>query len=243
GPYDPETVTAFEIGAKTDWLDGRLRFNISAFLSKYDNKQEEIVRVPDGGNNAQETVVENAADATIKGIEIEMTAIPFDGFTITSALGLLDAEYDSFGLDITGDNVDDDVSSLNLRRTPDVTFALSGNYERDVGEGVLNTNLSFRYLDSYFTSINLDPSVVDAMGQIVRDPINDLRSETDSQYLFDASISYDIELNGVNVRASIFGRNLLDDRGLNSTLPVAGLFTFGTARAPRQWGGSLEFEF
>ena len=40
-PYDPETVDNFEVGAKTDWLDGSLRLNGSVFFMKYDDKQEE----------------------------------------------------------------------------------------------------------------------------------------------------------------------------------------------------------
>ncbi|MEM9287396.1 MAG: TonB-dependent receptor [Pseudomonadota bacterium] len=243
GPYQPETVTTYEVGAKTDWLDGRLRINFAAFVSDYQDKQEEVVRPVDEGGNAQETVVENAASANIKGIEIEVTAIPFDGFTLQTSLGLLDADYDEFLRDINGDLVPDDVSTLNLRRTPDTTFSISGNYEYPLGSGTLNTNVSFRYLDSYFTSIVVDPSVVDADGNIVRDPINDLRSQTDSQSLLDASLAYDFEVNGVEIRASVFGRNLLDDVGINSTLPVAGLLTFGVGRAPRQYGGSVEFSF
>jgi len=258
GPYDPETVTAYEIGAKTDWLDGKLRVNVAAFVSKYDNKQEEIVQqTPPGSANPQETVVQNAADATIKGLEIEVTALPFDGFTINSALGLLDADYDNFARNrnalrnpATGmllpqaDLIPDDVSTLDLRRTPDVTFSIAANYEFEVGPGMLNTNVAFRYLGEYATSIVEDPSGVNPLtGEILTDATNDLRSVTDDQTLLDVAVTYDFVVNNVDIRASIFGRNLLDDRGLNSTLPVAGLFTFGTARAPRTWGGSVEIEF
>ncbi len=34
-PFAPETLTAYEVGFKTDLLDRRLRFNVSAFLNKY----------------------------------------------------------------------------------------------------------------------------------------------------------------------------------------------------------------
>jgi iron complex outermembrane receptor protein len=41
----------------------------------------------------------------------------------------------------------------------------------------------------------------------------------------------------------MFGRNLTDNRGLSSTLPVAGLFTFSAARPPRTWGLELGFDY
>ena len=50
-------------------------------------------------------------------------------------------------------------------------------------------------------------------------------------------------VSGANVTFSVFGRNLLDNRGLSSTLPVAGLFTFAGVRPPRQLGAEVMLEF
>jgi len=40
-PYDPETVDNYEVGMKSEWLDGRMRLNVSAFTMDYQDKQEE----------------------------------------------------------------------------------------------------------------------------------------------------------------------------------------------------------
>lgn len=75
GPYQPKTVDAYEAGLKADWLNGTLRTNLAAYLTKYNNKQEEIVQpAPAGASSPQETVVRNASSATIKGAEIELVA-------------------------------------------------------------------------------------------------------------------------------------------------------------------------
>ena len=42
-PYNPETVTSYEGGLKTEWFDRRFKLNIALFDSSYDNKQEEVV--------------------------------------------------------------------------------------------------------------------------------------------------------------------------------------------------------
>jgi len=38
-PYAPETVTDYEIGAKSDWFERRLRVNLDAYHSDYKNIQ------------------------------------------------------------------------------------------------------------------------------------------------------------------------------------------------------------
>lgn len=88
-PYDPEYVTSYEIGAKTQWLDNRLRLNAAAFYYDYDDLQ-----VTTFLNSL--TYVTNAAQATIKGIELELQARPVDEFDVGASLSWLDATYDEF---------------------------------------------------------------------------------------------------------------------------------------------------
>ena len=38
--FDPETITAYELGAKTAWADGRLIANLTLFDQEYEDKQE-----------------------------------------------------------------------------------------------------------------------------------------------------------------------------------------------------------
>ena len=43
GPYDPEIVDSYEIGVRTDLLNGTLRLNATAFLSDYKDKHESTI--------------------------------------------------------------------------------------------------------------------------------------------------------------------------------------------------------
>jgi outer membrane receptor protein involved in Fe transport len=62
-PYKADTLTNWEIGWKTEWLDRHLRWNGALFLENWDNFQFLFL----GPNSV--TVVQNAASAQIKGIE------------------------------------------------------------------------------------------------------------------------------------------------------------------------------
>ncbi len=93
GPYDPEVVDSYEIGFRSDLLDGTLRLNGTAFLSDYDDKQESTIYE---FGLATETVVNNAAKAEIKGLEIESTWAPTEKFLARLAVGHNKGKYKEF---------------------------------------------------------------------------------------------------------------------------------------------------
>jgi iron complex outermembrane receptor protein len=87
---DPETVWNYEIGAKTDWLDKKLRANIAGFYMNYEDMQVQTAFAPT-------PTYENAAKAKISGGELEILARPFaSALTFNSTLSYLDAKYDDF---------------------------------------------------------------------------------------------------------------------------------------------------
>src|SRR3546814_20120021 len=45
GPYDPERVTAYEIGLKSDLFDRLLRFNVAGFVNKYSDPQSSVTKM------------------------------------------------------------------------------------------------------------------------------------------------------------------------------------------------------
>ncbi|SIN67767.1 iron complex outermembrane recepter protein [Parasphingorhabdus marina DSM 22363] len=238
--FDPETVDSFEIGAKTEFADGAVTLNLAGFYSKYDDKQEDVVQAtPPGSANPQETVTLNAASATIFGAEADLRAELFEGFTVVGSLGLLDASYDSFFVDLNVNGVQDageDASSRQLRRTPDVTFSVAANYELPVADdGKLGFNVRFSNTSSYQTTIVAAPG---NFGQ------NDPRGLHQAQSDLSAALTYTHSVGeNADVYVRVFGRNLTDEVGLSSALPVAGLFTFGTAIPPRQYGVTVGFKY
>jgi iron complex outermembrane receptor protein len=93
GSFDPETVTAYEVGLKTDLFDRRLRMNVSAFLNKYKDVQLPLISCASLGSLAPCGARQNAGDGDIKGLEIEMLASPVEGLDIDASLSHLTGEW------------------------------------------------------------------------------------------------------------------------------------------------------
>lgn len=239
GPYEPETVDSYELGLKADWLDRTLRTNVAFYYTKYGNKQEEIVQASAPGSaSPQETVVRNASSATIKGVEVEFIAKPSRELTFNLALAYTDASFDRFFNDVNGDFVPDDVSTLTLRRAPTFQWSATMDYSRPLGRGTLDFSTTLRYQSAYQTCIPVNrPAVLGAIR-------NDDRCLTEDREDLAAQLAYTLPLaGGQEVRFTAFARNITNNRGLSATLPVAGLFTFGTAKPPRTFGGEIAFKF
>jgi iron complex outermembrane recepter protein len=98
-PFGPETINAYEAGIKSDWLNGRVRFNAAAFLYDYQNLQ--VFTFVNRNGNSPQLVIDNASDALIKGFEAELTVRPLRGLTALISGGYLDARYRNFRSAIT----------------------------------------------------------------------------------------------------------------------------------------------
>lgn len=87
--YDEDTLDNFEIGAKTQWLDGTLRWNVTAYTMTWNDIQIQA-------NDPQPTVfslgIINFPEAEINGIETDFAWTPLPGLTIDGSYSYLDAE-------------------------------------------------------------------------------------------------------------------------------------------------------
>ncbi|MBB6522477.1 TonB-dependent receptor [Pseudoteredinibacter isoporae] len=139
--YDPETVSTWEVGTKTELWDNRLRLNAALFYSDYKDVQVTVQQSADGGSNFVSAVL-NAGEATIKGGEIEALAQLTEGLSAQFTLGYLDAEFDEV---ISGGvNVAD---SWEFANTPDLTSSLNLSYAHEMGDKgsmVATTGFSYR---------------------------------------------------------------------------------------------------
>lgn len=92
---DPEYLTSYEIGLKSTLFDRKLRLNLAAFY--YDYTDLQVLSVNKQAGSAVPTLgLDNAADATIKGIELEATAVPTDWLDLGLNMGLLNAKYKNY---------------------------------------------------------------------------------------------------------------------------------------------------
>ncbi|MGE0383164.1 MAG: TonB-dependent receptor [Gammaproteobacteria bacterium] len=86
--YDEENLTAYEIGLKSEWLDGALVANLAGFMTDWDGQQLTFQTV---FVSITETL---NVDQTLesKGIELDLTWVPMDGLTLTGSYNYLKAD-------------------------------------------------------------------------------------------------------------------------------------------------------
>lgn len=223
GPYDPEKVNAYELGFKSELWDRRLRFNVAAFYNDYSDMQVELLRSVIGGTG-QETVVQNAASAETYGMEMELLARPTERLTFSGTLGLLEAQYKDFTADIGLGGVTDN-ASLELRKAPKWQFSVGASYEQPLSDaGLLLFDLRYRRSGAMETTTQNF-----AFGR---------RPESES---LDGAITF--ESADQAWQASVFGRNLTNDRYIIDGLAAGAVLSFTSVNMPRVWGVEIGVRF
>jgi len=97
--YEPETADTFEVGAKTQYWDNRLRLNLATFFTKYEDFQARVTGLetdPVSGVPVGTLSVINAGAMDIFGFEVEGVLAPVRGLMLDAQIGFLDADYKEF---------------------------------------------------------------------------------------------------------------------------------------------------
>ena len=119
--YDDEELWSYEIGVKSSFLNNRLILNGAVYYMDITDMQVEEAVTP------IISYMTNAAEATAKGVELEMTARVADGLTLMTGFGYSDIEFDSFK-DTHGD-----YKSNKNPFAPKYTFNIGAQYRHESG--------------------------------------------------------------------------------------------------------------
>ena len=152
-PFDPEFLTAYEVGVKADFLDSRVRVNAALFFNDFSDLQV-FSQVNTG--DIPILVLDNASDAESKGLEIEATALITKGLTASLSAAFIDSELKNFVASDTGL----DFSGNNIAQTPETSISGILAYEMGLRNGgKLNAQASFAYKDDLFFGTENNPLV------------------------------------------------------------------------------------
>ena len=91
-PFGPETTWSYEAGAKTEWLDGRLRAN-ATFFYNHINDLQVLSSFVNPTSGALTFISGNYADEKNTGLELEFQAVPVRNLTLFTNVGLQDPKY------------------------------------------------------------------------------------------------------------------------------------------------------
>ncbi len=240
--YEPEYARDVELGLKSDFLDGKLRTNFAVYRTAYSNKQETIiVTVP--GITTPTTLTQNAGSATIKGVEGEITAKPFQGFTLRGSFSYLDGVYKSFkgAIDLYGRPVD---ASGEKFANPPWQYSISGRYEHELGAGKLGAQADWSWQAGARPSARVsDISIPTSVSSKLVSGQAGFNVGTASLGLLNLRLDYDMPEQDVNI--ALFMTNALDKTvlyyGLNG-LSVAGPQN-AIVGNPRMYGFQIKKKF
>lgn len=146
--FEPEFVTSYEIGMKYDGWDNRLRVNGAIFWTDYEDQQ---LGVADPSRTGPFTT--NAGDAEIKGVELEVSVVPADGWFISASVGYLDPERTKLAGGVQGLTLNsrfENISDWNAN------VQIIKEIELD-DMGTLSPRLEWSYRSEYGTNTNNVP--------------------------------------------------------------------------------------
>lgn len=123
--YDSDLLKNLEVGAKTAWLNERLRLNVNAYKMVWEDIQ---VQVEDPNPFVFSLGIVNFPEAEVDGFEIDLAWAPAPGWNLSGALAYNDAVIsESASLDFLGYTLDVAEGS-RLPITPDWKASLSAEY-------------------------------------------------------------------------------------------------------------------
>ena len=126
----PETVWTYELGAKSDWLDRRLRINAGYFISDYTDIAFSASRATAG---PPEIFRQNVGDARLQGLEIEWLARPLPWLELGGWIATLADRFTRLAASPGCTAFVADERNLDLRFTPSVRYQVRGSVTQSLG--------------------------------------------------------------------------------------------------------------
>lgn len=222
-PFDEEVLDVLETGLRSEWLDNRLRFNLTAFFGEFDDMQVSAI-VP--GSVPVVALTQNAGEASLDGIEGELEFVLNDHVSVDASFASLDAEYTRLDPGVTAVTLDSD-----FPRAPDFSYAVGLEFNGSLGSaGMVTARLDWGWKDSY-RLLTADNVSVD--------------NTQESYGLLGARIDFEPG-NAPNWRFSVFGTNLTDEEyatgGVSFKTFPQGHIQVEPGR-PQEFGATVEYRF
>ena len=226
--FDPETITTFEGGFKSDLFDRRLRLNGAVFYNKY----KDIILSLSACPSIPCLQPNNVGKADVKGAELEATIFPVEGLELDGGLSYIDFKYKSAAalnpllgyVALVGTNVP---KSGVTPYTPKWNYSVGVQYDYKLSS---KGTIGVRFDGNYQSKIYSESS-------------NSTWSKINGYFLGNARLSYTTPDDGWIVALEV--QNLFDKYYFLTTSDITtslGLVT-GQPGMPRTWSISIKKNF
>lgn len=219
--FDPETVSMYELGAKTQFWENRARLNLAAYYGEIKDAQVDFsVIILNNNRGTLETT--NAATGKTKGVELDFTVTPAEGLTLSANYAYTKVELSKAFNPFTNTQ-----AVIYPLYTPKNAGGVSIDYERPALGATFKAHLDANYADGQYTGTT-DPTL------------------SDSSFLVNARLSLtDIQISdtGAKLQLSLWSRNLLDEAHMFLKNTNAALGTYAIFNDPRTFGAEMNIKF
>jgi iron complex outermembrane receptor protein len=240
--FQPETLNAYELGAKTSF-SGAVpgTFNVAMFYNDLSNKAIQVNFAPKNGIfPPNETAILNAGAARIYGVEVQTSFKPTHDTRIDFGYTYLNTKITSIAPVVVPPTspyftLSNALAGDPLTYAPESKFTLTGTYDLPVPESVGNLSVAATW--SYST-----PQLT---GYTEREPSGKLAGDSwlGPRSLLDLNLDWR-NIGGRPVDLSLFATNVTNQYYLGLGLPQAQLgFEVAQIGQPRMFGVRLRYSF
>jgi iron complex outermembrane receptor protein len=233
-----EVIENSEIGLRSDWLDGRLRFNATYFDANWDGMRVQLLPTDAGGNTQPFPYSTGDGRGTADGWEFEVIWAPTDRLTLNAGLGLINTEYIQAG-QLTGlpgqASITGNFPGAPFAYAAEESGTLGAQYEISMENGgrlLLVGNYGFT--GDYARDAAYQRTFIDLNGNPVLEPGYGILN---ARFVYQpAARNYSVE---------IWGKNLLDELYINGGFDTRDTwgYDFSIVGRSKEVGVSLSFEF
>ena len=238
--FQPEKLTEYEVGLKSDWFDHRLRANVAGYYGNYQNLQfnSQILQ-----NGVPYTGITNIGGANIYGYEVEIEARPVGAWRIEASVGYTAFKYKNLGDNVGCAGFADPTAAANAGQ------CIAGNpsySDYPVGQPKFKGNLGTSYTFDLPGGSSVTPRL-DATYQtrVFYDVINNTPGAiTPSRYLLNGRVQWDAADGKWSVAA--LGSNLTNKQYYISLFDLRAFgegMESGQPGAPREWAVNVHYKF
>ena len=226
-PFNPETLTTYEVGFKSDFLDRRVRINGAAFFNKYEDITLGKQVCPESSLPSPCLRPENIGSADVKGLELEVGLFPVEGLSIDGSRALLDFKYTT-PVTPAGNLVGTLINGNNITPyTPELTYSFGIQYDHEMSAGTISGRFDGSFQDDVFTNAE-----------------NTSWSRVAARFLGNARLSFTTA--DEDWRVSLEVQNLFDKyyfQSVSDTVANALGVVSGVPGLPRTWSLAVERRF
>ena len=249
--FDPETVSMFELGLKSEFLDHKVRVNLAAYTGTYKGIQLDFSgQYEDFVNGVRVVTTRTTTDTVnapgtgkLKGFEGELTVAPLPGLTLSGSFA-----YNSVKIPDTVNPFKQTINGVVVTvtaaqpiyqvYTPKYSGSVAADYEAPLAGALLRAHLDANFDSGFY--VNYTEALLDKSTNAVRVA----QPKGDKAFVVNGRLSLaDIDMgNGAKVDVSVWARNLTNKAYVfyKSTSPTGG--TTGFFNDPRTWGVELRIK-